>query len=548
LEEGDSAKAAKKKPQQKKTKSTKATTTTTSTISDTTETTSTPITEATPITADIPTAEATTTTTSTYDSPLKKSYSNRKMQKTSPSGEAEGFLNRSRKLDNILNLREDKALRYKKAKEWINEMDSQNVPIDVYHYNRLISLWAEENRSEEVNELLKRFEEEIAAKKRKEREELGLETSVDRRADLLWELHNLTCRALLLLAAREGRSEDAEEMLQELIMRYQQHTQNYHYNKTKSMPDGFVFNSLISMWIKKDSIENAESIFAFMKENDIEISGYTCSPLFQYYVKHNATKKAEELFELAKSKGWKLPSYTLTTILNMWLKFKENDKAGEVVRLLEDLFEAEDQQVVSDKEKKNKVQSSVAAFNALLRYYISIDEARRVQDLMNDNVDKYNRFTYSLLISYYSKKDDTERVDQLYQKMLEMEANNINGLSKQAPFDLWTYSFMIYMWARKNDAARVEELIDKVRQAGQSLNVYIYNSLLSVYTKSGDVAKAEAVLAEMEKNNMPKNTYTINYLLGMWAAKGNSQKVEELKQELSKLKDSNSSNSGEEFQ
>ncbi|KAL3650003.1 hypothetical protein CASFOL_006406 [Castilleja foliolosa] len=162
-----------------------------------------------------------------------------------------------------------------------------------------------------------------------------------------------------------------------------------------------------------------------------------------------------------------------------------------------------------------------------------------------------SHLTYGALLNCYCKDSMTEKAQELFEKMKElnlelssMPYNSLmtlylkNGMPQMVPPfiqemkasdimpDTYTYNVWMRALAAVNDIPGVERIIEEMKRDGRVAGDWTtYSNLASIYVDAGLFEKAEKALKELEIKNASKEISAYQFLITLYGRTGNLLEV-----------------------
>jgi pentatricopeptide repeat protein len=254
--------------------------------------------------------------------------------------------------------------------------------------------------------------------------------------------------------------------------------------------DVYVGTSLVDMYAKCGSIEDAQRVFYRMPTPDVA----AWSAMILAYVKCGQGQKALDLYQQMQKEGVKSDPITFVGVLN----------ACASLQALEEGRHVHGQMI------KSGCELNVFVGNSLIDMYTKcgcIEDARRVFDRMPTR----DVAAWNAMILGHVKCGQGQKAMDLFQQMQE------EGLQPSSV----TFVGMLNACA---SVAAIEEgrsVHEQIIQSGCNLDVFIGSSLINMYANCGSIVDAQQVFNEMPAHNL----ITMNSMLGGYAMHGEGEEA-----------------------
>ncbi|KAH8937689.1 hypothetical protein BDL97_16G041200 [Sphagnum fallax] len=254
--------------------------------------------------------------------------------------------------------------------------------------------------------------------------------------------------------------------------------------------DVYVGTSLVDMYAKCGSIEDAQRVFYRMPTRDVA----AWSAMILAHVKSGQGQKALDLYQQMQKEGVKSDPITFVGVLN----------ACASLQALEEGRHVHGQMI------KSGCELNVFVGNSLIDMYTKcgcIEDARRVFDRMPTR----DVVAWNAMILGHVKCGQGQKAMDLFQQMQE------EGLKPSSV----TFVGMLNACA---SVAAIEEgrsVHEQIIQSGCNLDVFIGSSLINMYANCGSIVDSQRVFNEMPAHNL----ISMNSMLGGYAMHGEGEEA-----------------------
>ncbi|MCO5584423.1 hypothetical protein L7F22_038350 [Adiantum nelumboides] len=243
-------------------------------------------------------------------------------------------------------------------------------------------------------------------------------------------------------------------------------------------------NSLIHMYARCESMENAQQVFDEMEET------VACSwnTMIAGYVKKGEVKEALRIFSKMLSTCVKPDEVTYLIISN-------------ACAILKDLKQAK---VIHEKIRSDIV-SNTMLWNSLIDMYAKCGSLNDAQELFYQVAER-DISTWNALFGGYTNQGCCEEAFVYYERM------------KLEGFFPNHFSFVLILTActTLQDLVRGKQVHSQIPKSGMSVNVFVENALVDMYAKCGSLLNARIVFNQMSA----RNVISWNTMLGGYVKHG----------------------------
>ncbi|KAL0078398.1 hypothetical protein J3Q64DRAFT_1872303 [Phycomyces blakesleeanus] len=356
----------------------------------------------------------------------------------------------------------------------------------------------------------------------------------------------LVCRHI----KRDGRSESIPMM--QTVMR-EINKRKEEKNLAKAFTIGC--NMLIHLFINKEDLQSARTIFYRMSKMNTQPNEVTITTMINGIAKLGTTQDLHDFYELFTDEEKKTCSADVYK--RFIIAFGERGDLANARKYL-DLM-SENNQIKED-----------SPYNTMLTFYENINDHAKAVDVFEAMIKhdvKPTEHTYAILLATLKKCEEIEKMDEVYQHMLqsgtipnsghllvmgmspemaldELRRLNVNTSTRdynaciaitvrQNRFDqalrmfrkmakdnvspdVFSYAIVIDAIAKDDtqDADLAFELFDEMRNRGIRSDVVLYTSLISLCSRKNDMPNIMRLLRDMKESGVKPNIYTINTIIG----------------------------------
>jgi pentatricopeptide repeat protein len=256
-------------------------------------------------------------------------------------------------------------------------------------------------------------------------------------------------------------------------------------------------NSLLNMYSKCRSMDEARSIFDTMQSKDI----ITWNAMIQGYRENG--KESLELFERMKKEGLQPNQVTYTIVLSICANLADISLGRKIHSEIDECG----------------VEWNVEMKTSLLDMYSkcgSMDKARSIFDTMQSK----DIITWSAMIKGYGQNGRGKEALELFEKMKQegLQPNQV------------TYTIVLSICANLAALSLGRKIHSEIDECGVEWNIEMKTSLLDMYSKCGSMDKARSIFDTMQSRNIS----TWNAMIQGYGQNGNGKEALELFENMKK--------------
>ena len=260
---------------------------------------------------------------------------------------------------------------------------------------------------------------------------------------------------------------------------------HYCIIKSKMERDKYVANTLLGVYIRCGSLQDARQVFdALAKKNVIN-----WNVMIGGYVQHNRGKDAMQLFHQMRQEHVQADEITYLSILKACASPLSLKWGREVHVLI----------------RRDGLESDIRVGTALIQMYAkcgSIEEARQAFD----NLTNRNVVSWTAMVGAYAGSGRSVEAYDLYLKMKE------EGFQPNAV----TYMSLLKDCASTGALEWVKDVHRHILEEGHESDVRVGSALIHMYAKCGSIGDAAVVFDSMKGRNL----ITWNVMIGAYAGSG----------------------------
>eukprot|EP01018_Ginkgo_biloba_P019743 Gb_26052 [translate_table: standard] len=238
--------------------------------------------------------------------------------------------------------------------------------------------------------------------------------------------------------------------------------------------DIFGGSTLVDMYAKCDSVEDARKMFDRMAERDV----VSWTVMISGYVQDGQGKEALFLFENMLQEGIKISPFTFASVLSACTILENMERGKQIhANLIKTEFEPD-----------------VYVASALVDMYAkcgSLKDAHNVFDRI-DRTNKQNEVLWTALITGYAQHGLGKEALELFQKM------QWAGIKPNQ----FTFANVLRACASIVALERGKQAHAHVIKTGFELDVFVGSTLVDMYAKCGCIVNAQEVFDKMSKRNI----------------------------------------------
>jgi pentatricopeptide repeat protein len=278
-------------------------------------------------------------------------------------------------------------------------------------------------------------------------------------------------------------------------------------------PDIALYTTMIGVFGDIERLDRVETIRGEIKQREengtIQVSPATYAVLLRVFARD--LEKVEELFREAQAKSIADHEYVLTSVVHAYSLHPNG------LGKLEDLLRTLDPRW------------PINVFNVLLSYYgkkgdrAKFDEL--VQRMQRDGVE-YNEVTFGTLITNYGRWKDIGKVAEMVELLK----------TREGAIDAKFYSILAATYSRLGDAEGIDDAWQDLINSRLYPDTETYNHFLSLYGKHHNMPRMQSVMDSMMKH-VPPNPLTATTVLDVLGKAGRITEMENLLSDMRKNPD-----------
>ena len=260
---------------------------------------------------------------------------------------------------------------------------------------------------------------------------------------------------------------------------------HYCIIKSRMEQDKYVASSLLSVYIRCGSLQDARQVFDALAKKSV----INWNVMIGGYVQHNRGKDAMQLFHQMRQEHVQADEITYVSILKA-CAIPLSLKWGREVHVLI---------------RRDGLESDIRVGTALIQMYAkcgSIEEARQAFD----NLTNRNVVSWTAMVGAYAGNGRSVEAYDLYLKMKE------EGFQPNAV----TYMSLLNDCASTGALEWVKDVHRHILEEGHESDVRVGSALIHMYAKCGSIEDAALVFDSMKERNI----ITWNVMIGAYAGSG----------------------------
>ena len=260
---------------------------------------------------------------------------------------------------------------------------------------------------------------------------------------------------------------------------------HYCIIKSRMEQDKYVASSLLSVYIRCGSLQDARQVFDALAKKSV----INWNVMIGGYVQHNRGKDAMQLFHQMRQEHVQADNITYVSILKACAS-PLSLKCGREVHVLI---------------RRDGLESDIRVGTALIQMYAkcgSIEEARQAFDILPNR----NVVSWTAMVGAYAGSGRGVEAYDLYLKMKE------EGFQPNAV----TYMSLLNDCASTGALEWVKDVHRHILEEGYESDVRVGNALVHMYAKSGSIEDARMMFDRMKE----RDVITWNVMIGAYAGSG----------------------------
>ena len=260
---------------------------------------------------------------------------------------------------------------------------------------------------------------------------------------------------------------------------------HYCIIKSRVERDKYVANTLLSVYIRCGSLQDARQVFDALAKKSV----INWNVMIGGYVQHNRGKDAMQLFHQMRQEHVQADEITYLSILKACASPLSLKWGREVHVLI----------------RRDDLESDIRVGTALIQMYAkcgSIEEARQAFD----NLANRNVVSWTAMVGAYAGSGRSVEAYDLYLKMKE------EGFQPNAV----TYMSLLKDCASTGALEWVKDVHRHILEEGHESDVRVGSALIHMYAKCGSIEDAAVVFDSMKERNI----ITWNVMIGAYAGSG----------------------------
>ncbi|CAM6030470.1 unnamed protein product [Sphagnum balticum] len=278
---------------------------------------------------------------------------------------------------------------------------------------------------------------------------------------------------------------------------------HYHIIKSGFKPDIFLWNNLLSMYMKCRSIVNAHQVFDEMPTRDV----VSWTTMISGYAQQGYGEQAFDLFGLMQQEGLKPDKYTFSSVLHASGNPGTTLEQGKRIHAL-----------ILEAGLESNIHTDVRVANALISMYVRCGSMVDAHQIF-DNLPQRDVVSWTAIIGRYSQQQCSEKVFKLFQQMLKevlKEGKEIHALVIRAGFEADTScgNALVSMYSRCGSVEDARKVFDKLPRR----DVISWTAMISACMQHGLGKEAINLFWQMEQEGVKPDKVTFNTVLNACAS------------------------------
>eukprot|EP01018_Ginkgo_biloba_P020997 Gb_22288 [translate_table: standard] len=235
--------------------------------------------------------------------------------------------------------------------------------------------------------------------------------------------------------------------------------------------DGSVANSLVTMYFKCGSIENARQVFYKTSQRDV----ISWNAMVAGYAQNGRCEEALNIFQEMQWAGVKADSVTITSVLPACAHLTALRQGKEIHNYI----------------TRNGFESDVFVGNALIDMYVkcgNMENARQVFDKMP----RRDVISFTTVVVGYTQNGHYDEALKLFQQM-ELAGMKPDSVTIASVLPACTYIAVLQQG---------KEIHDYIIRRGLDSDVFVGNALIDMYAKCGSIEEARQVFDKMPQRDV----------------------------------------------
>jgi len=243
-----------------------------------------------------------------------------------------------------------------------------------------------------------------------------------------------------------------------------------HITHSGFVPNAYLWNSLLNMYVKCDSLMDASKVFEEMPERDV----FSWTVIIAAYARNGFSREALDLFYQMQQTGVRPDQFTIPSVLPACAHLAALQQGMEI----------------HEKIIRSGFQSDVVVGNALVDMYAKcrcLEDARSVFDKMPER----NVVSWTAMIAGYAQNGHSEEALEFFREMQSV------GLKP----NMNTFTSILPACTNLGALEQGKEIQEEMIRSGFQSNVFLESALVDMYAKCGDLWDARHVFDKMRQRN-----------------------------------------------
>jgi len=293
----------------------------------------------------------------------------------------------------------------------------------------------------------------------------------------------------------------------------------YLKNKSGTVAnDEIIFNCLIDVCLKLNSMDKAERVFREMKEIGVAPSKITYAIMIKGYGQVYNLEKAFQVFDEMKFANIPPNEIIYGCLLNACVRCSNIEKVTQVYQEM----------------KLHNLDMNIILYTTLIKAYTKVKNLKYAlevyEEMLHDKEVSPNIVIHNAMLDCCVECNDISKMNSIYENVKEKAIEDDN----QPQPDLITYSTVIKGYARAKDMDKVFDIYQFLKSNPNDfpLDEVIYNSILDGCAKTGNFDRALAVYQDMKNSNIQGSNVTYSILVKLYANNKMEEKALQILDEM----------------
>ena len=276
----------------------------------------------------------------------------------------------------------------------------------------------------------------------------------------------------------------------------------YLKSQNTKLHDEIIFNCLIDVCFKLNSVDKAEKVFSEMREVGVSPSKITYAIMIKGYGQIYNLEASFKIFEQMKENNIEANEIIYGCLLQACVR------SSNITKLT----------FVYNEMKANNIQMNVVIYTTLIKAFTKAKNLNSAFDVYNtmlqDSKVNVNIIAHNAMLDSCVECSEFNRMNQIYEQIKEKYLSDEN----QPQPDLITYSTVIKGYAKEKNMDKVFDIYNFLKSGKDyKLDEVIFNSILDGCAKTHSFDKAIQIYTDMQELGITRSNVTYSILVKLYS-------------------------------